>query len=364
MAIVVWGLDDGFGDLKAFNGRDNLLIPSYVTRWIGQEKVVLGDMGTPDPYSHITIEYDGKKYLIGEGAVRQDPKIRLVGGQNKHKDLLFPALLKTCMAMMSEDHDKVTVDPLVLGLPVKDDQEESRHETLTRIAKGKHNVKLTLGDGSVFEKEINVKSVFIVKQPFGSFCEVILDDNGEIRDPKVASQYNVVIDIGARTLNILTLDRFEIVSPLTTHTNQGMMQAYEYVGNYLNESLKVKFAEGKLPHIVKEGYIGEHNLEQIREEAYEYHANTIFNKLDTMFVDSWDEVHNIIFTGGGSEVLKSWLDDSFADKKKNIIFLDRYSTARGLRKYGVRKAKENGKKVERTAGGGLKITEVAATKGE
>lgn len=370
MAIQVWGLDDGYGDIKGFNGKDQVYFPSNVTNYKAKHETVLGEANKKvEPLSHIVVEFDGKKFLVGEGARKQDMSSTWVGGNNKHKDVLFPALAKTALAMLSEDYDEVTVDPLVLGLPVEHEDSETRHKLLNSIFWKTHEVKLTLADGSEFIKTIRVKDVLIVKQPFGSFCDLIMDDEGNVNDPELATKFVSIVDIGAGTVNYLTLDDLDPMTDLTTHTNQGMYEAYTEIGRRIEEEFGKKYAPGKLPEVVKQGFIaGGHNIQGIVDEVFEIHASKIVSKWETMFRDSLQYVEVLILTGGGSIVLKSYLEKALAEYEFEVIFLGVHNTARGLRKYGLRQAKKKGKTVTRTSGGGIKITnskqEVAATKDE
>jgi plasmid segregation protein ParM len=89
---------------------------------------------------------------------------------------------------------------------------------------------------------------------------------------------------------------------------------------------------------VRDGEFEKYDLTPIIEKSHERLAYEIKTVLDTMFVNAYGYVSHIVFTGGGSEVLKQYLKALF--HKQQLIFLDRYATARGLRKYGLFKAKK------------------------
>lgn len=344
MLMTTWALDDGYGDLKGHNGGATLLVPSYYTNWRPPQKADFNDGKALDQYSHITAEIDGAKYLIGKGAIQQDTKLAWTGGENKHLDLGFPLLLKTSLALMSEQSNEVQLEPLVMGLPVKADDNEERQKLLQNIVLGEHNIKLTLADGITMEKNIVVKELLVKKQPFGSFCDVIMDMNGNMKDKKLASQFNVVIDIGARTLNIYTLDALDPIYDLSDTTNDGVYTAYEWVRHFIEGELKLPVTTGRMPYIIEKKEIKGLDLTQVIRKSYETLVNEISKVINTMFVNSWAFVDNIIITGGGSEVLKPWLQTAFQDK--SVIFLGRYSTVRGLLKYGVRHARKQGMAIQ------------------
>lgn len=332
MLTTVWALDDGYGDLKGYSGTGDMLIPSYYTRWRPRQSVGLSE--EVNPYDHIGVEVDGKKYLIGKGAIVQDSKATWLGGENKHLDDGFPILLKASLAIMAGKSENVSIAPLVMGLPVKADMSEARHRLLKNIVVGHHQVKVELANGEKFRRSIYIKDLVTKQQPFGSFCDIILGKTGDLKNKDVASKFNVVIDIGARTLNVLTLDALEPITDLSDTTNHGMYTAYEWVSDYVEEELGFAIPSGKLPYIVQKGEIKGKDLHPAIIRSYQELVNEIRKVVDTMFVDSWAFVDNIILTGGGSEVLKPYLRKAFVGF--NVGFLGRHNTARGLHKYGLR----------------------------
>ncbi|MCB5369053.1 hypothetical protein [Collinsella aerofaciens] len=74
------------------------------------------------------------------------------------------------------------------------------------------------------------------------------------------------------------------------------------------------------------------------DRVYEDHANKILNVLDKLLINSWAFVNTIIFTGGGAQILKPYLEKRLS---ANSLFLNRFSNVRGLRKYGIRQAKRH-----------------------
>lgn len=341
--MKIWAVDDGYGDNKLYAGKELMLLPSFYTYW---RKPLRSDFDTErqDWLDYLAVEIDGYKYLVGKAAMENDSGIMWVGGNNKHEDKGFPILLKTCLALLAED-DVETVDLLVMGLPVRADEDEARHKLLESLVVGTHNVKLILADGTELDREIRVKKLIVKKQPFGSFCDVILDDSGEIQDRAVAKGFNVVVDIGARTLNVYTLNALRPVTDLSLTTNHGMYTAYNWVGEHITSMFGEVVPTGKLPYIIARKEIRGYDLRPIIENAYEMLANEIKKILESLLINSWVFVDRLIFTGGGAELLRPWLEESFANKP--TVFLGRFSTVRGLWKYGVRQAmKEAGETAE------------------
>jgi plasmid segregation protein ParM len=350
MGVCIWCLDDGYGDNKLFNGKATYLIPSHATHWRPKMKSDIKEANA-DPLSYIGVEIDGMKYLVGQGALEQDTSLYWSGGENKHVDQIFPILLKTCLAVLAEGITNPVVDPLVMGLPVKADEKEDRHELLQRLVVGKHEVTISFVDGANFTKEVCVKELVTKKQPFLSFCDVILDKRGQLKEEDIAGQFNVIIDIGSRTLNIYTLDALEPITDLSDTTSQGIYTAYDMVGDFIEEQFNFRVPNGKITDVIRRGTIKGMDLSPVIDRAYSTLANEIARVVHTMFVDSWAYVDKIYITGGGSELLKMYLESAFPVSPD---FLDRFATARGGWKYGVRHAlQKSGSVTIKIPGGGV-----------
>ncbi|UNA01614.1 ParM [Bacillus phage vB_BcgM] len=334
VGLSVGAVDDGFGDVKCDNNGHPFLIPSFVTNFKQKpstEFVVEGKQ-----LEYIACEIDGKKYVVGDYATKLDPDIEWTGGENKHNDNKFPIIMKTVLGLMSKGTNE-TIYTLMMNLPIKNDTQE-RREQLTKLVQGTHEMKISYDGINFIERTVTVEDVCIKKQPFGSLCDLMLDNNGEIVDHNIAKGFNVLADIGARTLNVLTLDSLEEQPELTTHTNMGMFSSYLQIGKYLENHLGATIPDGKLPMIIQNKEIKGMDITPVINQAYENHANTILNTLDRILINSWAFVDTLIFTGGGSELLKQYLSERFAARGVKVMFLDRYANVRGLRKYGVRMA--------------------------
>lgn len=333
MPYNVWCWDDGYGDNKCATENKLFMIPTNYTNWKPRHKDDFADKrdGLLD---YLGVEFNGSKHLVGQGAMKQSSS-SWFGGENKHEDPSFKILMNACLGLMANNpHEEV--DVLVMGLPVDSDSDDARHKLLEGLVVGNHQMRITLGDGSEFSREVNIKNLIVKKQPFGSLCDVMLDDQGEIVEKDIAKGFNIVIDIGSRTLNVYTLDHLEPISDLCFHTNDGMYTSYLMVNDYIQQKLKYSVPTGKLPLIVKDKAVKDIDLTPVINKSYEILSYEIKKVIDTKFINHWALANRILITGGGSEVLKPYLCQLF--KSKEVIFLDRYANVRGLRKYGIRQA--------------------------
>lgn len=334
----VQAIDDGYGDVKYIQNGSGVLIPSFTTSFKPRPKDLFSKGS--DCSSYLACEIDGIKYTIGEYASRLDPSIKWIGGENKHADNRFPVLLKTTLGLMSNSTIE-DIDLLVMNLPIRYDTPE-RRRLLKSIAVDSHDVSISRNGRDFIEKTINVHDILIRKQPFGSLCDVILDDFGDIMNYELAKGFNVIVDIGARTMNILTIESLEEQPHLTIQTNDGMFEAYNQVASYLESKLNTIIPEGKLPHIIRTKTVKNLDLTPLINHAYQNLANNAISVLDRVLVNSWGFVTSVIFTGGGSELLRDHLENGMRGREIPLIFLDRFSNVRGLNKFGRRHINREG----------------------
>lgn len=222
-------------------------------------------------------------------------------------------------------------------MPVLADEDPKRHKLLYDLIVKTHHVKISVNGKELEEKEITVKNLIIRKQPFGSLCDVILDKDGKIIHQDIAKGYNVIADIGARTFNLYTLNKLRPIADKSTSTQHGMYSAYQTVNKWIESNLGSPIPDGKIKSYIDEGKIKGYSLAKITEFAYRQLANRIKGVIEKTFINNWAMVDRIIFTGGGAteKLLKPYLEEAFKDKKVEIIFLGRYNTVNGLRKYGM-----------------------------
>ncbi|QDP42959.1 partition protein [Bacillus phage vB_BmeM-Goe8] len=332
--VNVKALDDGYGDTKYDKNGTPEHIPSFVTSFKPKPK---DDFSSDSKLKYIAVEIDNERYVVGDYAMKLDPDIRWNAADHKHSTANFDILLKTSLGLMSSGHGEV-IDLLMMNLPLKFDVPDRRFD-LMRAAAGPHEVGISFDGVNFVKKNINVENVDIKKQGFGSLCDIMLDDVGEIADKDLARGFNVIVDIGSRTLNILTVDALEEQGALSTQDNQGMFKSYLQIGRFLEDELGTTIPDGKLPAIIRAREIRGRDISQVIDRAYEIHANNIVSTLNTVLLDSWAFVNNVIFTGGGAEVLTPHLAGKI--DRANVLTLGRYSNVRGLRKYGLRSARKN-----------------------
>lgn len=356
----VWAMDDGFGDDKGYDGMRTLLVPNYIKP--------LGRMYSDDeaadidPDERIIAEVQDEygrteKFIVGVGAMEKEKGSDWNGSvEFKHMDVDFKPYLSTCLCLMAEDYpeDRVIVDMLVMGLPVDEHEKDERKKFLKNLAMGEHTVTITKGYNEPFTKTVIVKDVLIYKQPMGTIYYYVFDENGKFKSNSIADDFNVVSDIGARTHNVYACKGMVKEDDYLGNSESGIYSAYEFVRDQL-AAQGIDVTISQLVARLKTKEINGYNFAPLLEKALQRLASTIIKELATRVQQSKDTINRIIFTGGGSEVLRRYLEPMAKSvfKKQEIVWGDRFTTVKGYRNAGVRALANKRKKVKAI---GAKIT--------
>lgn len=342
LAEKIWADDDGFGDGKMFNGEDTWLVPNYI-KPLGRTYSD-DDLSEVAPDERIIAEVhnqDGttNRYLIGLGALNREKGVFWNGSlEFKHLDFDFGAYLSTTLCMMAESEpDEVDVDMLVMGLPVKEHEKQDRKQHLKDMALGRHKVTIKKGNEDPFTRTVNVKDVLIYKQPMGTIYYYVFDENGKFKNDSIADDFNVVSDIGARTHNIYACKAMQKEDDYLDSSESGIYSAYEFVRDQLAEQ-GIEVSVAQLVARLKTKKINDTDFSDLLDTALKRLASTIIKELSNKVQQSRDTINRIIFTGGGSEVLRKYLEPMAKAmfKKQEILWGDRFTTVKGYRNAGVR----------------------------
>jgi plasmid segregation protein ParM len=333
----VWSYDDGYGDNKGSSQEKLICIPNAIAplRFNSTYDEILegGELLDKHDFSdelhkYIKSTVDGKDYTLGEYAIIQNKNLHWGGMENKHNDLFFPAMFKTFLGLMAEKQLE-TVDTLVMGLPCGSVTDE-RVEKLTELAlNGEHKSEITLADFKTVQKSVTVNNIIVKEQAFGSFSYILLDEYGQVENKDVAKQLILIVDIGSKTLNLYLVDSMNPVREVIDHTDDGMYSAYYKIG----QSVQYTGGTATLPIIVKTARYGERDITDIVDSEFMSLASNISNFILSKTRGFYNNINQIVFTGGGATILKDYLEQTFADK--NTRFLNRFANAEGLRRYGL-----------------------------
>lgn len=343
MNETVWAIDDGFGDDKNFDGETTMLVPNYIKpigRTYSDE-----DALEINPDERIIAEVHNiakgttEKFIVGLGALEREKGSDWNGSlEFKHMDVDFKPFLSTNLCLMAEGYpDEVDVDMLVMGLPVDEHEKDERKKYLRDLVIGEHKVTITKGNNDPFTRSVMVKDVLIYKQPMGTIYNYVFNEDGKFKQDSIADDFNVISDIGARTHNIYACKEMRKEDDYLGSSESGIYSAYEFIRDQLAEQ-GITVSVSQLVARLKTKKINDFDFSDLLDKALHRLASTIIKELASKVQQSRDTINRIIFTGGGSEVLKKYLLPMAKQvfKKQEIVWGDRYTTVKGYRSAGVR----------------------------
>ncbi len=303
----VLGIDVGYGFVKSFDGQNEIVFPSVVG--IGRDISYHSRLSTYNsPLDTLSLTSNGKKYFVGNYAIRQSSIPGRSLDIKKPEDINTLLLFLTALGLYSpETHQQFSV---VTGLPTN--YILSYQEQLMNILQGEHYISLQV-NGRAEEKHLNVSDISIVPQPFGTLYNLVLDNNGRVEDRDMTNKIVGIADIGFKTADFVVADSLEFVDRLSSSSNSGMVSAYEIIAAMIRHKYKIDKKDFELDQIVRNKTIKiagvDHDISDIISEAYYNLAAKIKTELDSL----WDyrELDAIILTGGGGEALSEYLIPKF-----------------------------------------------------
>lgn len=297
------GIDLGFGFVKATNGEKDLIFPSVVGA--GQDLTYRSELTTyVEPIENLSVTIEGKKYFVGDLAIRQSEILSRSLGENHAQEKNTKILLLTALALFvqneSEEFNVVTGLPPSYYLAFK--------EELAGMVKGNHSIIINT-DGNDCKKTIIVDKVKIIPQPLGTLFQRLFNQQGVLEDKEMARSKIGIIDVGFRTTDFAVADKLEYIDKLSYSTTTGMSNAYAMVAEHLRNKFRIYKENFELDEIIQEAKIkiaGKvHDLTQVKKEAFEQVAAKILTEMNSI----WDrrELDLILVSGGGGQALADHL---------------------------------------------------------
>jgi plasmid segregation protein ParM len=307
------GIDVGFGNVK---GMSDLCKIDFISQ-IGEfspVKFSSGMEGSADPTLNMAIEYNGKRWFVGPSAARQTVPNNTI----EHTRTVTEEgqiLLLAALGILAQNETQTN---LVVGLPVK--QYSDLKDRYIVQATGTHVFSyLTMIGDTKSKKVITVRNLKVLPQPFGTVFDIILDENGKVKDPKAAVSKIGVVDIGYNTLDLLRADSLQYINKRSTSfSDYGMFSAYRELSALIQQEYHIEIPPEKLEPIVQRGVITIAGRTQpigdLKIKAFSAVANTIVSRIQSYWPDSW-ELDRIIVTGGGATHLGSFITPLFAQSQ-------------------------------------------------
>jgi plasmid segregation protein ParM len=282
------GIDIGNYSCKEF---PNTNIKSLVST----EENILG--------SQISLEYEGKKYFIGEGSYELE--------LNKSSKENFIPLLLTCIAINSTK-DQMFYQ-VVCGLPIN--QYRANKEVLEAIVMSKQIKEFKLNNDP---RKIIISDFAIYPEGVGAYYSLNCNDDA------------IIIDIGGRTTDIAYIVNGKLKQSSTITV--GTLNIYKDIADRLNAQycldIDMMFAE----RILRKGHLEVDGLETDLSFVVEILKKNFIKINDDLTMKFPARTEKIILVGGGAELFNK----AFKNRYQNAYLAENalFANAIGFRKVG------------------------------
>lgn len=282
------GIDLGNWNVKTSKGD------IYPARYTTKENI----LGT----SCDILEYQGKKYFIGEGNLENN-----YDKASKETNLI---LLLYSLAMQQQTTFKV-----VVGLPISSYKANKERFTRELLENKIHNIKI-----NGVAKTLIIDDLIVFPEGAGAYYSI----PNRVKNA-------IVIDIGGGTTNIVSFKAGKLDK--STTVSNGMIELYNRIREHINSTYTLKLELEDIESVLKEGLKvdGESIDFKFMKAIVEDFTSQLMNELRNFDI----RISTVYLTGGGSKLLKG----NLKAKIKGLEVIEDYlfANAKGYEKVGKSK---------------------------
>ena len=169
-----------------------------------------------------------------------------------------------------------------------------------------------------------------------------LNDDGSINKEKVSEVVGrvMVVDVGYKTTDIVTMENGKYVETMSDQLNQGVNQMHNECIKLIFSKYNIKKEMKEIDNIIRDGYLfynkQDIDISDIVQKASIPFAEDIIDNLINISNDQLGALSTIILTGGGSSLIYDYINKQLNDNT-NVVLMDNseFSNARGYYKYGL-----------------------------
>lgn len=280
---------------------------------------------------NLSVTFDDTTYYIGKKAMNTN-NARLCIDTDKTNSTNDRVALYSALGISAEVTKEQTFN-IVTGLPVEDFKKSGLREELISNLKGTHKF-IFKGESVV----THVENVLVIPQAAGAFYDYILNDNGEIKLEcmDILNGTVMVIDIGYKTTDVITMSYGEYVSDQSCTIPKGMKDIHKELARYINSKYDRSFNLASMDGICRAGgFIHKGNIVDITNVILELEkpiTEFIINETNALIGDT-KGANLIIGCGGTMSVMDRYFSLYYGDYfvTNNIEF----ANASGDYKYGL-----------------------------
>ncbi len=311
----VLGVDIGFGRCKgALDGR-TAEFPAFVA---SPSALDLGEVHT----RNLLTDPDGHVWIYGEDAILEGGA-RITLAPDKMLRDTERARVLALMGELFADSPMGYIDRIVTGLPVA--ELSAFKDDVANLLKGPH--KFSVGKRNY---NITVGDVRVIPQGAGAYYSLVLHDGKESSDAKSYAGRTLIVDVGYRTVNLVTLDNGRYAPQYSTtlpkdgihnlHLDLRRAIARQFSGYDVGIAEIDKICRSR--SVLVDGEVT--RIDNLVEAAAASLGERVIEQIET-YSDP-RSVAKVILTGGGSALLQP----VFAPHFKNLVVPQQASLANAL----------------------------------
>ncbi len=290
---TVIGLDIGYGYTKAVSKDGIATLPSV----IGPAVTIKYHDDLAGNGRDLTLEANGKAWFVGQQARLQSPFA--ISPRARERDPEIVRLL--ALAALHQVNAGSDTVRLVTGLPV---EWYADRDKLVRSLTGFHTFA---ANGQ--RQAINIASVLVVPQPFGSLFRALLSPTGVLADPDgLAGGRVAVLDIGMHTTDYALADALRYVEPRSGSIPVAMARVYELVRRGITERHSLTLSLQDAEDAARAGQVAVYGRREpvadLVANALEGVTQEILGEAVTLWGDGRDLLAVLVTGGGGPALLE------------------------------------------------------------
>lgn len=283
-----------------------------------------------DDYSCIL---QGKEYFISDLAIKQSDSVLHSLKPDRFDSDSARVLLNSALGLGYKGQSTAT--RFVTGLPVS--HYSNYKNALYDLMMEEHDYEICSRGSQIYKGVISPIDTIIVPQPFGAAMDLLLDNEGNIVDKKLASKTIAIIDIGFGTSDIYVMESLSTTERMTFSSNTAVNHSYSLIANKLQDKFDVLYPLYKIEDVVQAGKLKKYGKTYSTAKISQWAFNSTAKQLVSEIYNKWrncQDIDLIYVTGGGGAAMYEYMEPEFP----NISLLpdSQWSVARGCHKWGVR----------------------------
>ncbi|MNV04255.1 hypothetical protein D3C71_945460 [compost metagenome] len=342
LPIILAGIDLGYGQIKVLARGEKKKFLSAVGSPVSSFGRTVAAVTEQEVLNSLAITIDGQTFYTGRNAIINTRNGRLTLRQGKADDIHNKVKFLTALALYTEMYQAEAEFDIVTGLPVLEFKNEADALTNMILNNGKPFVfDMHYGNITV-QKRISIGNAKIVSQGEGAFYDFVLDNNGDIIPTRaeIVQGTVMVVDVGYRTTDIVTMENGRYVEPLSDQFNKGVNTIHQEILRLIMEEFGIKKELRDLDEIVrKRSFMHNtktYDIDHIVVKAAIPFTEDIIENLHTISNDQLGAVNHIIFTGGGAEIIYPFVERLLKNVVESSLMEDaEFCNATGYHKYGL-----------------------------